>query len=208
MAEEVVTGPSMFSATSVMKTPPTRVGRISKDITLPRTVELKKLVAGGFGAFIGLGVGLVVAGANLRGILLGALIFGALGIAIVTYSPLKGESLSTWIGLTIKARRNQVVVAPGVIGKAYIGIAPIPTIAKDNKIKIVAGAIEVSTGSFDERGVLVDRREAGTSKNLKNFSPPSRPVIRGRDRLNSLSWRARLEPGTPSFDLLPRSNPN
>ena len=206
MSEDEVTGPSMFSATTVMKTPPTRVGRISKDITLPRTVELKKLIAAVVGGIIGLGVGFAVAGANLRGILFGVVIFGALGIGIVTYSPLKGESLSTWVGLTFKARRNRVTAAPGITGKVYVGVAPVPTTASNERVKVVTGAVEVSVGSFDERGVLINRKSALGSKVLKNFGPPARGAVRGKDRASSVTWGARRVLSAPSFDLLPRAS--
>ena len=205
MSEGAVTGPSMFSATTVMKTPPTRVGRISKDITLPRTVELKKLIAAVVGGIIGLGVGFAVAGASLRGVLFGVVIFGALGVGVVTYSPLKGESLSTWVGLTLKARKNRVTAAPGVTGKVYVGVAPVPATASNERVKVVAGAVEVSLGSFDERGVMIDRKKVKGSKTLKNFGPPARGAVRGKDRANSVTWSARRVLSAPSFDLLPRS---
>ena len=205
MVDNQVIGPSMFSATTVMKTPPTRVGKITKDISLPRTVELKNLIAGGAGALLGLGIAAIAAGGSLRSLLLGAAIFGAMGVAIVTYSPLKGESLSTWIGLTIKARKNQVSIKPGLVGKAYIGIAPLTSVSANEGIRIISGAVEVPLGSFDERGVLVERSSSKSGKSGVKFPSPTHDALRAVDRSNAISWKSNVIPSTPSFDLRPRS---
>jgi hypothetical protein len=196
MGQESVRGPMMFAATTVMKTPPTRVGRISKDITLPRAIELSKLLASGAGVIFGMMIAAAI-GSSLDSLLWGAIVGAGLGYAVVTYSPLKGESLWTWIGLEARSRGNRVVVRPGVIGRVYVGIAPVPRPARGEHIRIVPGAVEIPSGSADRRGVLiVDGRRARVGR---GYAPEL--IARTPSRVAHDTWRAPKCHSSPSFAL-------
>lgn len=191
-----VTGPSMFCATSVMKTPPARIGRISKDIVLPRSIELSKLLAGGVGVVFGLILATVVVGPSLNSLLYGAIIFGAAGVGIVTYSPIQGESLWKWLGLTVTARKNQIHVGDDLMGKVYIGVAPVLNVAQNERVRIIAGAVNVSPDTFDERGVLISKFAKALPSVIHNHGLGAEVK---RFRLNSVSWTPTPIKSNPSF---------
>lgn len=155
-------GPVMLAVTNILRPPPTRVSRISDRIVLPRTVELRVLVALGVGAFAGLvlwffPVGLLFSYSLTS--LGGLVMFGAaVAYLSVTWSPLKGESLGTWIGLSAGSSRPGKVRFEGQKVYAYLGVAPLPYLAAGS-VQIRPGAISVPVGSVDERGVPYSKDE-------------------------------------------------
>lgn len=144
--------PLMLCATTVLNPGPARVGRIGGGITLPRTVEIRVLAAAGIGVAIGVLLASLV-GAGFRGVLLFASFGAILGWLVISYSPLKGESLGLWAALEVRARLRSVKV-DGEPAQVYVGICRVPDVAA-GKVHVVPGAISVTEGSVDERGRFV-----------------------------------------------------
>jgi hypothetical protein len=148
----------MIAATSMLRPPPARVGKISDKIVLPRSVELKKVVAGAAGMLLFATLWLfpigLIFGYNFQTLLITLVAGIAAGVLVVTVSPLRGESLTRWVGLTFSSRRADKVQIGGRTVRAYIGIAPLATSAA-GVVRVTSGAIEVLAGSYDERGVPV-----------------------------------------------------
>lgn len=164
MSEEV-TPPlrvPMIAATSMLRPPPARVGKLTENIVLPRAVEVRKLVAGGVGMFLFLFLWLIlwgpIFGFSFLGFLFAAAIGVAAGLAFVTLSPIRGESMFTYLQLNVQSRRGNWVELDGQPAKAFIGIAPLPYKASGNA-RIRPGAVDVLPGTVDERGVPVSREE-------------------------------------------------
>jgi hypothetical protein len=166
MSEEVrheVSGPPMLAMTSALRPPPARISKIGENLTLPFSVQINQLVAVSVGAFAGLvfvtmfilpfaGGSIVLFGSGLG-------IGGFLGMVAVTWSPLKGESLKTWLGLSVGSSRREKVEINGVEARAYIGIMPLPYSAA-GELRIVSRAVDVPAGSVDDRGVFIPLYEA------------------------------------------------
>lgn len=157
-----VTGPPMLAMTGALRPPPARISKIGENLTLPFSVQIDQLVAVSVGAFAGLlvvtlfvvpffGGSIVLFGSGLG-------VGGFLGLVAVTWSPLKGESLKTWLGLSYGTTRKDKVVIDGVEARAYIGIMPLHCSAS-GEMRIVARAVNVPAGSVDERGVLMPLHE-------------------------------------------------
>jgi len=149
-------GPVMLSVTNILRPPPARIGRISDKFVLPRTIELRVLIASLVGLFAGMvlwfaPVGLLF-GYSLTSLLVMVVLGGFVGYLFVTWSPLKGESLGTWIGLSATSARPGRVVYEGKKVYAFMGVAPIGYLAAGS-VHIRPGAVEVPAGSVDERGV-------------------------------------------------------
>lgn len=175
-----VRGPVMLSATRIMKPGPARVGRLFGDVTLPRTVELPTLAAGATGAVLGLVIGLVFGG--LRAALYGATIFGALGVFLVTYSPLEGESMARWLGLTLRSKRQQTKWR-GEVVQVSVGICPIDP-GVQGPVRIVPGSVDVPPTQYDRRGVRITGSnrnidEAGATPSWKDGSEAHREAMGG-----------------------------
>jgi hypothetical protein len=150
----------MIIATKVMKPGRARIGSIGNAITLPRTVSIVSLVAGLIGLLAGAVFGLIL-GPSMRTILMGAVFGAAIGVVVVNYSPLKGESLLTWFGLTVKAKRQQIYVN-GQPVRLSIGICPV-TRAAVGPVRIQKGAINIPPTQYDERGVLISKKNHNIS---------------------------------------------
>lgn len=152
----------MIAATSMLRPPPARIGKISDNIVLPRAVEAKKLFAGIGGMLITVFLWLVlwgpIIGFSFLSFLFAAAIGVALGLAFVTLSPIRGESMFTFLQLNLQSRRGDWVELDGKPSKAFIGIAPLPYRAA-GRTRVQAGAVEVVPGTVDERGVPVRREE-------------------------------------------------
>ena len=154
-------GPLMLAATDTLKTPPMRIGKISENFVLPRAVEVKKVLAVAAGlvlafpffVFIGL---LPFIGHTLLVLLLTEIAGGFAGLLVVSWSPLKGESFSKWLGLASSSKLSTKVRIRGREAKVYIGIAPLPYSAA-GKVRIQGAAVNVVPGNFDERGVPVKK---------------------------------------------------
>jgi hypothetical protein len=145
------TGPVMLCATSVIKPGRVRVGRIAGNLVLPRTVPLVNLLIGGAGFLVGVTVGGAFLG--LRGALYFGVLLGAAGIALVTYSPLRGESMLTWIGLSVSRMRSDQIMFEGEKVRVAVGICPVHKMPYP-RVGIHLGAAMVAPSQYDERGVL------------------------------------------------------
>ena len=152
-------GPVMLSATETLKTPPLRLGKISENIILPRSVEVKKILAVALGLilvfplFVILGM---VFKHNFTLFFVLELAGGAAGLLMVSWSPIKGESFSKWLGLASSSRASKKVYIRGKEVRVYIGIAPLQSTACGS-VRIVASAVTVVPGNFDYRGVPVKK---------------------------------------------------
>lgn len=155
-----VEGPPMVCATPVMRPGGHRIGKIVGDIALPRTVPLPTAVLTAVGAVLGGLAALLVAGFSAAlGIGIG--IGGAAGYALATFSPLRGESMLTWLVLTARSRRRRQKldgkkVTFGV-GAAFATRAPV------GPVLLGRSAVRVNPDERDERGVLRPDRERGTA---------------------------------------------
>jgi hypothetical protein len=149
MASNYDDGPAMLVLTAVLTPEPARWGKFI--VTLPRPVSVKKLLAGSIGVIIGGTLGTLTRG--FSGFLYGALILGFLGVLIVSYSPLRGETFTKWLGLAWKNRRQQQFTIDGKTAAYSIGICPIP-LPDNNPLLLVPGSIHVAPGTVDERGTL------------------------------------------------------
>ena len=148
------TGPSMIVATEALRPPKIRIGKIGGNFTLPRTIPLASLIAGGIGAFIGVLVALVLFGGALSALMYTTLIGAGVGVFSVTYSPLKGESLFKWAGLRIRTGRSSLPLEDGVLSLA-VGICVIKS-ANLGEYRMFPGAVNIPPSAYDERGVPID----------------------------------------------------
>lgn len=146
-------GPKMLCATKALKPGRMRIGRIAGDMVLPRTVPVVNLVAGGVGALVGLTVGGSFLG--LQGALYFATLTAAVALGLVTYSPLKGESLAAWLGLSIRARARSAgsVERDGEMFRVAVGVAPLGRLPA-GRVRIRFGAANVAPSAYDERGAV------------------------------------------------------
>jgi hypothetical protein len=147
-------GPRMVIATRVMNPGPARVGKLAGGFSLPRTVELPTLIAAVVGGCVGLMLGAMFGG--IQALLYGAAIFSALAVFVMTYSPLEGESMVRWLGLTALSRTQQMVFA-GETVQVSIGVCPIDPV-HDGPVRIVAGHVNVAAGQYDGRGVRISTK--------------------------------------------------
>lgn len=110
--EKEPSGPVMLAATRVLHPGPVRIGSLSKNVTLPRTVQLNVVLAGAFCAVPGLVVGLMfgqIAGGWSTAIL-GALAGAFIGKILVTWSPYEKESLARFFTVVTKNRKGRIEV--------------------------------------------------------------------------------------------------
>lgn len=157
------TGPVMLAATAVLRPGRARIGKLAGNITLPRTVSLISLLAGAVGFLVGVTIGFIFIG-GIQAVLYGGTFGAAGGVFVVSYSPMKGESLTRWLGLTIKAHREQIKV-DGQPVRLAVGICPISRAAA-GPVHIVRGGIEVPPSQRDARGVIISPRNRNLDQSL------------------------------------------
>lgn len=146
----------MVCATGVMKPGPTRIGRIGRNFTLPRTIPIATLFSTGIGAAIGAFLAVTIGSAS--NIPLGLVFGGGLGWLVVSYSPLRNESLLKWFELTFKSQtRSRYVKGRRVIPAVGVAVVKAPS---SGPVLLRRSAARVPTGHYDERGV------PRTAKNL------------------------------------------
>jgi hypothetical protein len=153
MSDEQQVGPPMLVLTDALRRPKVRVGHIGGNLTLPRTLPLAALLVGAGGGVFGLLIGFVIIGGvgpTLYATVLGA---GA-GVFIVTWSPLKGESLAKWFGLRVSTRRK-ILSVNGEPVQLAVGIARLGEVTTGD-IRLKAGAVTIPPSQYDERGVPID----------------------------------------------------
>lgn len=150
-------GPTMLVATEALRPPKLRIGRLGNNFTLPRTVPAAALISGALCALVAVGLFGAVVGYTVTSVAYSALVGALIGVALVTYSPLRGESLLRWLGLKIKSRRNRARYVDGFPVRLAVGICYIPN-PNQGMVSMRSGAVQVRPGLFDERGTR--RREA------------------------------------------------
>ena len=139
----------MLVATDSLKAPELRIGTIGENITLPRTVRAASLAAGAGGGFIGIVLATILLGMSVKTLSYGAIVGAAIGVALVSYSPLKGESLGRWVLLKMKARRLRTT-RDGRPVRLAVGIAYVePTF--EGPVQIRAGAANVRPGTVGDQ---------------------------------------------------------
>lgn len=152
----------MLAMTSALRPPPARISRIGDNVTLPVALQLNQLIAGGVGGFAGLLLVIMFwvpfFGFSIPSGGIGLIAGVFAGILFVTWSPIKGESFSKWLGLSIGSFRGNKVMIDGEPARAYIGIAKLESSAA-GVIRVFPGAVEVPAGSVDERGVIIPLSE-------------------------------------------------
>lgn len=131
----------MFLSTRFLRRPPIRVAGA---FTLGRTMRLRDIAAVAAGGIFG-GVFALIAW-KLVGMPLPVVIFtiaggGGLGFAAANWSPLRGESLSRFIALQAKARREGVIVR-GTRRRVYLGVAPL-VLDRPSRVRFVQAAVRV-----------------------------------------------------------------
>jgi hypothetical protein len=141
----------MIVATDALRPPQIRIGHIAGNITLPRTIPLRTLLIGGGGALLGLSIGFIIGGGNLSFTMYGTATGAALGAFLVSWSPLKGESLGKWLGLKVLNSRRKIKLK-GESVQLAVGIAVL-TEATIGKVHLFPGAVNVPPSQYDERGV-------------------------------------------------------
>lgn len=169
--QQEVRGPVMLCATQLLsKPPPTRIGRVSNNITLPRTVQLSTAVAALVGGLVGGFLSLLFA--TIEAFVIMVFLGGAAGVGMVSWSPMRGESTLTWLRLTVDAQRRGVDYQ-GRRVRLYVGICPVLEPAR-GQVQILRGAVPVPPGSVDERGVPRTRAN-GNLPSAPPTPPPATP---------------------------------
>ncbi len=181
----------MIAATKILKPGPARIAKIMPGVTLPRTVPLPTLFITAGMALVGLIVTVLIPFTRtITSVTLGTVFFGALGVLVATYSPLKGESLVRWFGLEYSARRDRVTLN-GKQARVYIGICPVHKVAA-GKMHIRAGAVDVPAGSVDVRGLPRRHRAHSTPLEVRadrpSTSPQSVPFFVGQGLQGLQGW--------------------
>ena len=97
---------SMVVLTSILRPPPTRIGRLGP-VNLGRTFPLVNSIGALLGGLLGLVVVLVSLGPDPLYLAYGLVAGGGLGIVAVTWSPLPGESLAKWPELMSTVDRQE-----------------------------------------------------------------------------------------------------
>ncbi|MEV5751307.1 hypothetical protein AB0L00_26090 [Actinoallomurus sp. NPDC052308] len=149
---EDLSGPVMLAATNMLKPPPAVIGSVNKEITLPRTIKLTTLLAVGIGAVLGFVTSLFLFGVGMNALIYGPTVGGIVGWTLVSFSPLRGESLAMWLGLQANSARKRKLVIDGRQVRLYVGIAPLRRTAAGT-IRILPGGVPVDGARWDERGV-------------------------------------------------------
>jgi len=141
----------MVCATAVMRPGGQRIGRIVGDIALPRTIPMvTAFLAGSCAIVVGVAAFLLSGSPLAIGIGLG--IGGAIGYALATFSPLRGESLLTYLALSVRVRRRRLRVDGR---RALYGVgAAVANRAPAGPVVLGRSAVRVDPRGRDERGVL------------------------------------------------------
>lgn len=155
-----MSGPVMLSCTTLLRPGPSRVGSLGANITLPRTVKTSSLIAGGIGGVAGLLLFAPFAALfGLNALIVGAAVGGFAGIGLTSWSPLRGESFSTWAMVLVKNRSGRVQLGEHVLDgkdvRAYIGLCPLPPTVKAGPVRVMRNAVVVTPEWMNDKGYLV-----------------------------------------------------
>lgn len=155
-----VDGPPMICATKVLRPGGQRVGKIAGNFTLPRTVPIVTAVLVIIGFVVGVALAWVVSGQPYS-IGIGGGLGGAVGYAMATFSPLRGESMLTWMILHMRGRRRKQRIDGRPVSLA-VGAA-IANRVPHGPVILRRAAVRVDPSSRDDRGVLrVSPTSSGT----------------------------------------------
>jgi len=144
----------MIVATDALRPPKIRIGHIGGNFSLPRTVPLATLIAGAGTGLFGLTVAFIFFHGGIGPVVYGGGLGAAAGVFAVTWSPLKGESLAKWLGLSVRNRRTRIELNGETVQLA-VGIAVLSSVTTGT-VRVAAGAVNVPPSQYDERGVRVD----------------------------------------------------
>lgn len=147
-------GPLMLAATDVMRPPPLRIAKLF-NAALPRSVQVRVLVAGGIGAVLGLLAGIPLMGVlGLRGFIFSGVVGSALAVIAIQWKPQPGENMFQilWVMIRKSARQRKLTV-DGQSVALYIGVARLDRAAQ-GATELRSGAVPVRPGSVDERGAI------------------------------------------------------
>lgn len=192
-------GPPMICATSAIRIGPTRIGHLFGKVTLPRTVAVTTLLAVAAGVAAGLLLAMMVPGGGIQRFTYGGALGGTAGWFITSFSPLQGESLLSWVRLQLATLRRQRLIG----GRAVllsVGVAPARREAV-GRIQLNRSAVQVSAGSFDDRGVLIARRTAPSAEAVRTLDADAARTAatrRPREPLRPLSRSAAPPPSQRS----------
>lgn len=157
--KDAIEGPPMICATKVLRPGGHRIGRIAGGFSLPRTVPVGTaaltLVFAALGLLLAFAVGVGVASYGL-----GAGVGGMIGYALATFSPMRGESMSRWLLLTLTSagKKRKIDGKPVTLA---VGVSVANRVPVGN-IRIRQGAIRVKSGSVDDRGIPIKRENVST----------------------------------------------
>ena len=162
-------GPALVMTTQFLKKSPRRIALRTQSLAIPGTYELSKVIGAGVGLFAGLFLGVplyLITGTWLALVVFATL--GALGgIFIVSWSPLKGESILKWFVLHT-AKRNQLISQGGGYARAYVGGAVVRRSLFKNA-QMVKAYVEADPefSAPAKRGKSSKKNKKNKSKNVK-----------------------------------------
>jgi len=145
----------MLVLTDALRSPQVRVGHIGGNFTLPRTVKLVSLLSGAGGAALGLMTALILFGGSLKPSIYFSVLFGFAGVFVTSWSPMKGESMAKWLGLSVMSRRKKIKLDGHDVTLA-VGIAVLHSV-NTGDVRILPGAVNIPVSQYDERGVRMGR---------------------------------------------------
>lgn len=144
----------MLVATEALQPPKLRIGKLGNNFSLPRTVPLISLVAGALGALLSIAVFSALAGWSLAKVSYSGVVGAVIGVFLVTYSPLRGESLLKWLGLKVRSSRNRARYIDGKPVRLAVGICYVPDVVK-GIVQLRPGSVPVRPNLYDDRGTRI-----------------------------------------------------
>jgi len=144
----------MLVATEALRPPKLRIGKIGENFTLPRTVSAVKLITGSLSALGFIAIFGALLGYSVQSVMYLGTIGALVGVGIVSYSPLKDESLARWLGLRVKTRRGRIRMVGNTTVRVAVGICYIePPVT--GPVQALPGAVNVRPRTHDDRGVRI-----------------------------------------------------
>jgi hypothetical protein len=144
----------MLVATEALRPPKLRIGKITNSVVLPRTVPAAALISALVSSLVFVVLFCSFAGWSTQTVMYSMTFGGVFGVFVVSYSPLRGESLAKWLGLKVRSRRGRARLVRGRPVRLAVGICYVEP-QFEGLVQARTGAIPVRAGSFDERGVRV-----------------------------------------------------
>jgi hypothetical protein len=148
-----IDGPPMICATKVLRPGGHRIGKIAGGVALPRTIPVVTAVFVVIFGILGLILSWVISGQPYS-IGIGIGIGAAFGYSLATFSPLRGESMLTWLLLLARGRRRKQRIDGRPVSLA-VGAA-MATRVSNGPVVLRRASVRVNPNSRDDRGVLLD----------------------------------------------------